>query len=228
MKTYCLPGLGTDHRVFQNLIPQLPVTEVVYLDFKEELLPKSGGIEDYALVLSKEIAKDIDYNPDEPILLLGLSLGGFVAVELHKLLPNSRLILISTIKSKRERPFVLNLGRRLPLYNLVPTWFSRNMVPLISRWMRVTDKEGYHLYRQMLKGWSGKTFRWARRAAVNWRNENPPEQVLHIHGTRDHIFPHKHIKIEHYIQGGSHYMVMDRAKEIAALIKPTLANKINT
>lgn len=222
MKIYCLPGLGTDHRIFQNLIPLLPFETVEYLDFREDLLPKEGGIAAYAEILAREIQQSVDFQPQTPILLIGLSLGGFVAVELHKRLPNSRLILISTIKTKEERPTVFRFARQIPLYNLVPAWFSRHIVPIISRLMRVTDREGTRLYRAMLKDWSARKLRWARRAAVTWQNHHPPETYLHIHGTRDHIFPHKRIHIDHLIKGGSHYMVMDRAAEIAALIKRVL------
>jgi len=222
MKAYLLPGLGTDYRIFQKLLPLLTVYEAVFLDFREDLLGE-GGMVAYAHRLAGELQADWDY--ENPPLIIGLSLGGFVAIELAKLLPHRRLILISTIKNRKEAPSIFAIGRRLPLYRIIPAWFSRNMVPVISRLAKVTDKPGYYLYREMLKGWSAKKLRWARGAAINWNNLELPKEYLHIQGTRDHIFPHPKIDATYHIKGGTHYMVMDRAVEIAEIINNDLNPK---
>jgi pimeloyl-ACP methyl ester carboxylesterase len=212
MKAYLIPGLGTDHRIFKNLASFLPFDEIIYLDFNEELIGKSAGMKEYAAIVAADIDKE------NPVVFIGLSLGGILAGELSRLLPKSRLILISSIKTEQEAPSILKIARKVPLYKFVPVWFSRNIVPLLSRLAKVTDKEGYYLYREMLKGWSAKKFRWARHSAVNWNNRAVAD-CLHIHGTRDHIFPHKKIKNAILINNGSHYMIMDRAEEIAEIIR---------
>jgi pimeloyl-ACP methyl ester carboxylesterase len=212
MNAYFIPGLGTDGRIFQNLVKHFDFTEINYLDFREELIAKSADLREYAQI----IAPEIKHNKDS--IIIGLSLGGILATELSKLLPDCKIVLISSIKTTKEAPFVLKIARLLPFYNLVPLWFSRNIVPLIGRIFNVIDKEGYHLYRQMLKGWSYKKFRWARKSAVNWKNIVAPD-CLHIHGTRDLIFPHKKIKAAVILKKGGHYMVMNRAEEIAHIIK---------
>lgn len=227
-KAYCLPGLGTDHRIFQNLIPQLALEEVEFLDFEEELAVVGEGIEGYAKRLAKKLVAEGKFTAQNPPILIGLSLGGFVAVELAKRLPHQKLILISTIKHESERPWVLNLGKKIPLYNWMPAWASRLLPAWASRITGVTDRPGYLLYRKMLKGWSGKLFRWARYAAVHWENEHAPKNALHIHGTNDHIFTHHRIEADHYIEKGSHYMVMDRADEIAQFIHQELSELSHT
>lgn len=228
LKAYCIPGLGTDHRIFQNLIPQLPFDAVEFLDYQEDLAVLGEGIEGYAKRLAEQLLTAGKFSGAQPPVLIGLSLGGFVAVELAKQLPHQKLILISTIKHQSERPWVLNMGKKLPLYNWMPTSLSRLLPAWASRITGVTDGPGYRLYRQMLKTWSGQLFRWARHAAVHWENEELPEDVLHIHGTNDHIFTHKRINAQHYIENGSHYMVMDRADEIAPIIKAALSKLSNT
>jgi pimeloyl-ACP methyl ester carboxylesterase len=218
MTAYFIPGLGTDYRIFQKIVPLLSFEEVVYLDFRDDLIRKGEGMADYA----KRLLEELKPKENEKTVIIGLSLGGMMACELAKLIPNSKLILISTIKTKKESPAIFAFARKFPIYNFVPTWFSRNMVPIISRIARVTDKAGYHLYRAMLKGWSAKKLLWARHAAVNWKNTELPARFMHIHGTRDHIFPHKRISGFKVIEGGSHYMVMDRAEEIAEIINDEL------
>jgi len=215
MNAYFIPGLGTDGRIFQNLIKHVDFKEINYLDFSEDLIAKSEDLPAYAKFLANEIKNSKDS------IIIGLSLGGIVATELSKILPDCKIILISSIKTTKEGPFVLKLARLFPFYNFVPLWFSRNIVPLMGRTFRVIDKEGYHLYRQMLKGWSAKKFKWARKSVVNWKNSVAPES-LHIHGTRDLIFSHKKINSAVILNKGGHYMVMDRAEEIAGIIKDWL------
>jgi pimeloyl-ACP methyl ester carboxylesterase len=212
MRAYFIPGLGTDCRIFRNLTKELEFEEVYFIDYKEDTTKNSADMADYANAISKDIIHDANS------IIIGLSLGGIVATELSKLLPDCKIVLISSIKTKNEAPLVINFARFLPFYNLVPLWFSRNVVPFLSRIARVTDKEGYLLYRQMLKGWTAAKFKWARKSAVSWKNKTAIK-CLHIHGTRDFIFPHSRIKNAIYIQKGSHYMVMDRASEIADIIK---------
>jgi pimeloyl-ACP methyl ester carboxylesterase len=220
MRVYFIPGLGTDGRIFRNLARELEFEEVYFIDYKEDTTKNSSGMSDYAYAISKDIIHDANS------IIIGLSLGGIVATELSKLLPDCKIVLISSIKTKTEAPLVINFARFLPFYNLVPLWFSRNVVPFLSRIARVTDKEGYHLYRQMLKGWTAAKFKWARKSAVNWKNQTAIK-CLHIHGTRDYIFPHHRIKDAIYIHKGSHYMVMDRAVEIADLIKKEFHKEIS-
>jgi pimeloyl-ACP methyl ester carboxylesterase len=228
LKAYCIPGLGTDHRIFQNLIPQLPFDEVEFLDFQDELAFVGEGIEGYAKRLAEKLDKEGKFRAENPPILVGLSLGGFVAVELAKHLPHQKVILISTIKHQEERPWILNLGKKIPLYNWMPAWLSRLLPAWASRITGVTDGPGYRLYRKMLKGWSGNMFRWARHAAVHWENRELPQEVFHVHGTNDHIFTHKRIDADHYIEKGTHYMVMDRAKEIAEVIQLELSELSHT
>jgi len=215
MRAYLIPGLGTDGRIFKNLIAEINFDEVHYLDYRDDICKKCQGMADYAKEISKEIIDDQDS------IIIGLSLGGMLATELSKLLANCKIILISSIKTEQEAPSIIKVARFMPFYNFVPLWFSRNIVPLMSRLAMVTDQEGYHLYRQMLKGWSAAKLKWARKSAVHWKNQESVN-CLHIHGTKDNIFPFHKIKHAVLIEKGSHYMVMDRSKEIAGIIIKTL------
>jgi pimeloyl-ACP methyl ester carboxylesterase len=138
LKAYCIPGLGTDHRIFQKLIPQLPFEEVEFLDYEEALTVAGEGIEGYAERLANKLRSNENLDKKKRVII-GLSLGGFVAVELAKKIPYQKLILISSIKHKDERPWILNLGKKLPLYNWMPAWLSRLLPAWASRITGVTD-----------------------------------------------------------------------------------------
>ena len=65
---------------------------------------------------------------------------------------------------------------------------------------------------------------WAVDQVINWKNEEVPNNLTHIHGTRDRIFPHFYIKDAIWIKGGTHFMVVNRAKEISKIIRKELSS----
>jgi hypothetical protein len=45
---------------------------------------------------------------------------------------------------------------------------------------------------------------------------------VHIHGDNDKIFPVKKIKPTHIIEGGTHMMIYNRAKEIGGCVEKVI------
>ncbi|HEY0434517.1 MAG TPA: hypothetical protein VGC95_11625, partial [Chitinophagaceae bacterium] len=77
MKAYFISGLGADRRAFYRI--QMPSSiQIVHLDWIDPL-PKES-LNDYALRFSKLIDRH------EEFILVGLSFGGMLAVELGKFL----------------------------------------------------------------------------------------------------------------------------------------------
>lgn len=64
---------------------------------------------------------------------------------------------------------------------------------------------------------------WAVDQVVHWRNEEEIPNLVHIHGTRDRIFPSFYVNDAIWIKGGSHFMVVNRAKEISKIIRKELS-----
>lgn len=59
---------------------------------------------------------------------------------------------------------------------------------------------------------------WAINQIVNWENKSCFRNLLHIHGTSDRIFPIGSIANAHQIPNGGHFMIVNRANEVSALI----------
>ncbi|MCP4440444.1 MAG: alpha/beta hydrolase [Aureispira sp.] len=211
---FFVPGLGCDRRIFEDLEPLLnhPNLDVQHLEFIEPI-HSNERIPEYAQRLKESLP-----SPEEPCMIIGLSLGGMISVELSRLVNCQQLILISTMKHNSEAPWFFKPLRVVPIYKLVPSWFTRQMVPRLARTMGVSNREDSLRYHAMLKDRTATHLRWARGAAVRWNNEEWPTDYVHIHGTKDHIFKHKKVKPDFTIEGGTHNMVMDRAEEIAAII----------
>ena len=211
MNIYCIPGLANDRRIFDNLSPLLN-GNIIYL---EHLGPiKDESLKDYAIRLSSKVD-----NPSESILI-GFSLGGMIAVELNKIHKFKKMFLISTVKHPFEFPPLIKIARKYFVDNnlIIPSWLIKNNVKFITKLLNTTDYFGReHLHKQISKSTDDHIL-WAQKAVLQWDNKLIPDNYIHIHGTKDEIFPLGNIRATHYIQGGNHYMIMDKSEEVAKII----------
>ncbi|MDR2690264.1 MAG: hypothetical protein LBB76_10975, partial [Azoarcus sp.] len=58
---------------------------------------------------------------------------------------------------------------------------------------------------------------WAIGQILHWENTWEPENLVRLHGTRDHILPSRHADFE--IADGGHFMVVNRAAEISGMLR---------
>jgi pimeloyl-ACP methyl ester carboxylesterase len=101
---YFLPGLGADHRLFNEI--SLPGYRVVHITFP---VPEKGDtMESYA----KRISRQID--PTGKFILVGVSLGGMISCELDEMLRPHKTILISSARNRSEIPALYKL--QAPLF----------------------------------------------------------------------------------------------------------------
>ena len=108
MKTiYIFSGLGADERVFNKI--NFGNKKVVYIKW---ILPtKDENLGHYAFRISNQIQT---YKP----LLIGLSFGGMMAIEVAKHIDTEKIILISSAKTKYEIPFYFRLAGKLSLHKI--------------------------------------------------------------------------------------------------------------
>lgn len=219
MKIYCVPGLANDYRMFENLAPKLLSQNIEYL---EHLPPRhlKESMEEYA----QRLYKTIEAQKEEEAVIIGMSLGGMISVELSKLRPFTKVFLISTVKHPAEMPWQIKLARRLPLDKVrLPAWLLRSTVKPVIWMMGVTNSSGREHIKAMIDAADPQHIAWAQYAAANWQNDLIPDNYVHIHGSRDEIFPAYMVKASHFIKGGNHYMIMDRSDELAQIINQELA-----
>ena len=116
---YLLSGLGADHRVLQDLdFSGYNITFIKWIQ-----LIKNESIEDYAKRLTEQI---ITQNP----IIIGLSFGGIMAVEIGKLIDTERIILIASAKTKFEIPFYYSFAGSLGLQDRKSTRLNSSHLDL--------------------------------------------------------------------------------------------------
>ncbi|WP_315821750.1 hypothetical protein [Paraflavitalea speifideaquila] len=60
-------------------------------------------------------------------------------------------------------------------------------------------------------------------AVLQWKNEEMPTDVLHIHGTRDEVLPARYTKPTHIIPKAGHLLVMTKADDVNSILHNALA-----
>lgn len=207
---YFVPGLAASSSIFEFL--QLP-TEQFELHYLDWLIPhsKDEDIADYARRMSERISHK---NP----VLIGVSFGGIIVQEMSKIIPTKKTIIISSVKSKYELPIRLRVAKATKAYKLFPIKALMNLEHFTKYAFGDNIKNRVKLYNKYLSMRDEKYLPWAIYNVLHWQQEVPLPYVIHIHGNMDGVFPIKHIKNCIIIEGGTHVMILNKAKEISKLI----------
>ncbi|MEH0154302.1 alpha/beta hydrolase [Limibacter armeniacum] len=213
---YCIPGLGNDERIFSML--DIQAKNVKYLRFVEPL-SLDESVSSYCQRMLDQIEDDDLYN--EPVLI-GFSLGGILAIEMSKLIKASQVILINSIKSHKERPLHLNVLEALPAYRLIPQFFTKiAMIPMMPLF-GFLPPEQEQMYFDMWENSSNKLIRWGVQTVLGWQHNDPVDNLTHIHGDGDLIFPISNIKNPVTVKGGTHVMITRKHTEVSQLVNEAL------
>lgn len=212
MKTiYCISGLGADEMAFSRL--KLQGYKLVYLPW---LLPHNNeSIEQYAIRMCAGITEE---NP----ILMGLSFGGMMSIEISKILPVKKIILISSIKSAVELPWWMMRAGKLRLNKIVSMRSYKILEPIQNRFLGVKDKDEIEMVRNYRKNVPEIYTNWAINEVLNWKNNWQPPAIFHIHGDNDKMFPIKNVSPTHIIKGGGHFMIMNKAAEVSDCINAVI------
>ena len=211
---YCFPGLGASSKIFEYISLPEEMVEIHLLDWK---LPMSleERIEEYAARICEEIKHE---NP----ILLGVSFGGMIVQEMSKIIPTEKVIIVSSIKTHHELPNRLRVIRDTGVYKLFPAKITENLEDYTKYFLGDFLKKKAELYKMYLSVRDADYMKWAIYNVLHWKQETPPEHLIHIHGTDDHVFPHKHLQNFIPIEGGKHEMILTKAKMISNVLRDLL------
>ena len=207
-----IPGLGADTRVYNNI--ELSDHEVIRVDWIEP--DKTDTLAIYAQKLIHQ------YNIKPKSIVIGNSLGGMIAIEIAKIIPIEKVILISSIKTIDEAPRYFSLLRAIPFYKPIPGKVFNSMEFLIKPFFGQMNETDNWLFRDMLKNSSPVFLKWAMDAVLKWDNKIIPPNVIQITGDKDLVFNYKRIKDAIIVKGGTHIMIFEKAKEINKILKQIL------
>ncbi len=172
-------------------------------------------IEQYATRLLDQI------KTEKPILI-GLSFGGMMAVEVAKQIDAKKVILIASAKTRKEIPFYYRFAGQLGLHKLLPTKLLKRSNFITDWFFGVSSTVDKNLLQQILTDTDPAFLTWAIDKIVRWNNQTLPKNVFHIHGTSDRILPVRFVKCDVTVRGGGHLMTLNKSVDLNNLLQQQL------
>lgn len=212
---YCISGLGADEKIFANLQVAAGY-ELIHIPWTSP--ENNDTIETYAARMASLIT-------EEAAIVLGVSFGGMIGIEIARQRPLQKLILVSSIKSFNELPRWMRVAGRLKLNKFLPTKSFKFTEKIDNNRLGVSSIAERDMVRAYRQAADQVYLRWAINEILNWKNDWAPENIVHIHGGKDRIFPASKIKAAHIINGATHMMIYNRGADISAIINKELENK---
>lgn len=210
MNIYLIPGLGADRRMYQHQLTVLPGAEVI-----EHFLPeKKETLHAYATRMAEKI------DTSSPFILIGTSLGGIISMELSRILSPQKIILIASVKTRNEMPALFRAMKYLKLHRIISGNGFKKFNKLAARRLDSRkDSEAAGLIKAMMDDVPAEFIEWAIDAVVNWDSASDyRNDIVHIHGTNDQLFPISKIKNVIPVHKGSHIMNMTLSAEVNRLL----------
>lgn len=205
MKIYAFSGLGADKRVFDYLNLTFDVEVIDWIEPK-----KAESIQSYA----KRLVNKID--SQDKIILVGLSFGGIVAVELSRLIPVELVILISSFETTKDLRYPISCLGKLKINRLFPAAFYNNYNGLIQYLFGAKNKA---LLKLIIEQTDVNFAEWAINQLVNWNNEKRVDvPILKISGNSDKLLPVKPDEKTIMLDKGEHFMIVDNADDLSQII----------
>jgi pimeloyl-ACP methyl ester carboxylesterase len=212
MNVYFISGIGGDRRLFKHI--ELP--EDFQMRYVDWVLPgQRESLPDYAFRLTEQI------DTRQPFILVGLSLGGIMAVEIAKRCPPVATILIGSVPVSSQLPGYYIIARRLRLVKFLPVSFFKGTAT-VKRLFTREKEEDKKMIRQIIREGNSWFIKWGLNAVLEWRNEYIPQPLWHIHGTRDEVFPVWLTRPSHTIPKGGHMLVVSHSTEVNRILREIL------
>jgi pimeloyl-ACP methyl ester carboxylesterase len=218
MKAYFISGIGADYRLFTHIrLPEGFETHHIHWipPGKEETLP----------TYARRLAGQIDSS--EPFVLIGFSLGGIMAVEIAKAYQPVCTIIISSVPISANLPPYYFLADRLRLPKLASPTLMKFLAS-VKHQLTMRSRGNRKIMREVI--WSGDAnfISWAINAVLKWENTLTPHPLVHIHGTRDEIFPVSRTKPTYIIPKAPHTLILSHPHIINRLLRDILTTPAQT
>ena len=200
---YLMPGMAASSDIFEHI--NLPESrfEMVHLDW---FSPTKGmSLADYA---KEMIGKIHHQNP----VLVGVSFGGVLVQEMARQIPTRKVIIISSVKQKKEMPRRLIFAKYTKVHKLLPTGIVNNIELLAKYAFGETVSKRLDLYERYLSIRDKAYLDWAIDQMVQWNQQEYETGIVHIHGDKDAVFPFQYINDCIPVKNGTHTMIIHRYK----------------
>ncbi|WP_291102957.1 MULTISPECIES: alpha/beta fold hydrolase [unclassified Flavobacterium] len=200
---YFMPGLAASSSIFERIVLPEDVFEMVLLEWEIPL--DNETLQEYAKRTTQKITHP---NP----VLIGVSFGGILVQEMAKFIDARKVIIISSVKSNLEFPRRMKVAKTTKAYKLIPMNLLSNIESLAQFSFSAKIDQRLKLYEKFLSVRDKRYLDWAVEQVILWERTVVDENVIHIHGDADDVFPIKYIRNCIVVKGGTHIMILNKFK----------------
>ena len=209
---YCMPGMAASPKIFEFISLPKPIN-IHLLSWIPPL--KDEPLTDYAIRMCERVTQT---NP----ILLGVSFGGVLVQEMSKYLPGCQVVIVSSIKSKDELPLSLKMAKKTNAHKLLPMQWINNLDNLSLFVFGEGIQKRLALYQKYLSERNPDYLSWAIDSLVNWDKTEISNNIIHIHGEKDTVFPIKNLSHPFIKIKGGHAAIITQAhwfnKELSKIL----------
>ena len=214
---YLMPGMAASKKIFEfiKFPSQYKVTYLVWIK------PNANEtIKSYAKRMSKFI------NDENPILI-GVSFGGILVQEISKYIKVKKLIIVSSVKSKIELSLSMKFAKKTGIHRLLPLNWINDLEKLLLFVFGPSIKARVEAYKKYLSERDPDYLKWSINQIVNWKQIKYDENIVHIHGEKDKVFPLRYLdrnKNFYVVKNGTHATILRDNKWFSKNL-PEIINK---
>lgn len=203
ISVYFMPGLAASSLIFERITLPNEFFDVHLLDW--ELPIGDESLTNYAQRMAEKVTAP---NP----VIIGVSFGGILVQEMASFLNPQKVIIISSVKSNIEFPLRMKIAKTTKAYRLIPTSIFSNIEKLSAFSFGKSINQRFKLYERYLSVRDVYYLDWAIKNVILWEPTKVNQNVIHIHGDADEVFPIENIKKCIVVKGGTHVMILSKYK----------------
>ena len=215
-RIFFIPGLGANEMVFNN-IGELGIDKI-NVKWLQNL--EDETINEYSLRLIDK------YGLRQDDLIAGLSFGGVLAQEIARILDHREVVLISSFRDIKDLRSVYRFGLRTGIYKLAPSFRIPVIDEIVAYNVNSENQESKPIIKQMLDETDYQLLKWSLEKIAQLPSK--PDDNFRIHniiGNKDKILRTWKNENTTIIDGGSHFMVYEKADEVTTVIRTALKRK---
>ena len=151
---------------------------------------------------------------------MGLSFGGLVAQQIADILKPDYVILISSFRTKDDLKIQFSSGLKLKLHKLMPEMKSEFIGTIVANYLNSGTNQSKSALKAMLSSTDMKLMKWSLEKIYEQNNPLAIDvKKYSLIGSIDRVVKPWKIESTYLVEGGSHFMVYDKAEEISDIIR---------
>src|SRR5262249_43234122 len=133
-----------------------------------------------------------------------------------------QLIIISSLSSCNELPWYFKWAGRVGLHKAITPAIYKQAT-ILNRFMGAGDREMKAIVYNYVHNIDPEFIRWSLNVIVNWAHTERLQNLVHIHGSNDHLLPCKYVNANYVVEDGGHLMVMNKADDVNRILREVLS-----